>query len=329
MRAAMRKQYGGPEVLTFDEIPDPVPGEGEMLVRVHATTVNRTDTAYRSGRPWINRAVCGWPRPRNHVLGSEYAGVVVDVGDGVESYDVGDRVFGFVDGRPGAHAEMVVVPVKGLVARIPEGWEFAEAAAGMEGAHYAHATLRATGVSADDRVLVHGATGGIGSAAVQLLHAEGVEVTAVCDRLPTDRRDLLTSLGAAHAVDLSEGTPLDSVGVGFDVVFAATGHLSFAAARRLLEPGGSYVSSELGRGGHNLLLAAVGPVARGLGRRRVKFPFPHAGADLAAHIAGLMDRGAYRPLIDRTYAFEDLRAAHAYVDSGRKVGNVVVTLPDP
>ena len=324
----MRKQYGGPEVVTFDEIPAPVPGEGEVLVRVHATTVNRTDTAYRSGRPWINRAYCGWPKPRNHVLGSEYAGVVVDVGQDVESYDVGDRVFGFVDGRPGAHAEMVVVPVKGLVARIPEGWDFAEVAAGMEGAHYAHATLRVTGVDAGDRVLVHGATGGIGSAAVQLLHAQDVEVTAVCDRLPADRRDLLAALGAAHAVDLSEGATLTSVGGGFDAVLSATGHLSFAAARPLLKPGGTYVSSELGRGGHNLLLAAVGPAARRLGRRHVKFPFPHADTDLAAHISGLMARGAYRPVTDRTYEFEDLRAAHAYVDSGRKVGNVVVTMPD-
>lgn len=107
--AAVRSRYGGPEVVAFENLPEPVAGRGEILVRVHSTTVNRTDCAYRSGHPWINRAVCGWPRPRVQVLGSEYAGVVVDVGEGVESYAVGDRVFGFVDGRPGAHAELVAV----------------------------------------------------------------------------------------------------------------------------------------------------------------------------------------------------------------------------
>ena len=117
------------------------------MVRVHATTVNRTDCAYRSGHPWINRAFCGWPRPRVQVLGSEYAGVVAGVGDEVVSFAVGDRVFGFVDGRPGAHAELVAVAADGLVAPVPQGWELADAAPGMEGAHYAHAFLRVTGVS--------------------------------------------------------------------------------------------------------------------------------------------------------------------------------------
>ena len=146
MRAAVRRRYGGPSVVRFEDVPDPVPGSGEILVRVHATTVNRTDCAYRSGRPWINRAFCGWPRPRNHVLGSEYAGVVAGLGEGVTSYAVGDRVFGFVDGRPGAHAELVTVAADGLVAPVPAGWDLADAAPGMEGAHYAHAFLRVTGL---------------------------------------------------------------------------------------------------------------------------------------------------------------------------------------
>jgi NADPH:quinone reductase-like Zn-dependent oxidoreductase len=164
VRAAVRTGYGGPEVIRFDDVPDPTPGRGEILVRVRATTVNRTDCAYRSGHPWINRVVCGWPRPRVAVLGSEYAGVVVGVGDDVGTFAVGDEVFGFVDGRRGAHAELVVVPVSGLVALIPEGWLPSEAAPGMEGAHYAHACLRVTVVGAGDRALVHGASGAIGSA---------------------------------------------------------------------------------------------------------------------------------------------------------------------
>lgn len=327
MRAAVRTRYGGPEVIHFDDVPDPVPGKGEILVRVHATTVNRTDCAYRSGHPWINRLFCGWPRPRVHVLGSEFAGEVVGVGEDVTAYAVGDRVFGFVDGRPGAHAELVAVATDGLVARVPEGWDPADAAPGMEAAHYAHAFLRVTGVGPGDRALVLGATGGIGTAAVQLLRAAGVDVTAVYDRLPAARPELLEELGAALVVGLDDGPLVDSVGSGFDAVLDATGHSSFGATRRLLRPGGSYVSSDLGPGGQNVLLAVAGPVARALGRRHVLFPLPHDDAALAAHLARLMGSGGYRPVVDRTFRFDELREAYAYVDTGRKVGNVVVTMP--
>jgi NADPH:quinone reductase-like Zn-dependent oxidoreductase len=327
VRAAVRTRYGGPDVIRFDDVPDPAPGRGEVLVRVHATTVNRTDCAYRSGRPWINRAFCGWPRPRVHVLGSEFAGVVEGVGEGVRSYAVGDRVFGFVDGRPGAHAELVAVSVDGLIAPVPERWDLTDAAPGMEGAHYAHACLRVTGLGPGHRTLVHGATGGIGTALVQLLHAEGVEVTAVCDRLPPGRPDLLTKLGAARVLELAGGAGLGSVGGGFDALVDATGHTSFGATRPLLRPGASYISSDLGRGWQNILLAAAGPVARALGRRHVRFPLPRADASLAAYLRQLMDSGAYRPVVDRTYDFAELRDAYAYVDTGRKVGNVVVVMP--
>jgi NADPH:quinone reductase-like Zn-dependent oxidoreductase len=328
VRAAVRRRYGGPEVIRFEDVPEPVPGRGEILVRVHATTVNRTDCAYRSGRPWINRAFCGWPRPRVQVLGSEYAGVVAEVGDGVVAFAVGDRVFGFVEGRPGAHAELVAVAVEGLVAVVPQGWELADAAPGMEGVHYAHAFLRVTGLGPGSRALVHGATGGIGSAAVQLLHAEGVEVTAVCDRLPPGRSDLLHELGADSVVQLDRGDGVDSVGDGFAAVLDATGHTSFAAMRRLLRPGGSYVSSDLGRGGQNVLLAVLSPFARALGRRHVRFPLPHADSALAGYLRQLMLDGAYRPVVDRTYQFDELREAYAYVETGRKLGNVVVVIPE-
>lgn len=326
VRAAVRTRYGGPSVVEFVDLPEPSLERGDILVRVHATTVNRTDCAYRSGKPWINRAFCGWPRPRVQVLGSEFAGEVVGVGDDVTTYVVGDRVFGFVDGRPGAHAELVAVAAAGLVAPVPAGWDLTDAAPGMEGAHYAHAFLRVTGVGRGDRALVLGATGGIGTAAVQLLCAEGVEVTAVCDRLPPGRPDLLHELGASHVVELTHGSGVVSVGGDFDVVLDATGHSSFAVARRHLRPGGCYVSSELGRGWQNLLLAAVGPLARLVRRRHVRFPPPHEDAALAAQLAGLMEGGRYRPVVDRTYRFDELREAYAYVDSGRKVGNVVVTM---
>lgn len=261
------------------------------------------------------------------MLGSEYAGVVVGVGEGVTSHAVGDRVFGFVDGRPGAHAELVVVAEESLIAAVPTGWDLADAAPGMEGAHYAHACLRVTRLKRGDRALVHGATGAIGTGLVQLLHAEGVDVTAVCDRAPPGRPDLLTELGATRVIKLTEAGALASVGDGFDAVVDATGHLSFGDARLLLRPHGSYVSSDLGRGWQNVLLAGAGPVARRMGRRQVLFPFPRADRSLAVHLSQLMGRGAYRPVVDRTYSFDELRDAYAYVDAGHKVGNVVVAMP--
>lgn len=327
MLAAVRTRYGGPEVVALDDVPEPTIGPGEILVRVHATTVNRTDRAYRSGSPWINRAVCGWPRPRVSVLGSEYAGVVEAVAGDVTSYAVGDRVFGFIDGRPGAHAELVAVRADGMLATVPPDWDLADAAPGMEGAHYAHALLRVTSPRPGDRVLVHGATGGIGTAAVQLLHAAGIEVTAVCDRPPPNRPTLLEDLGAARVVELTGGPAGDTIGAGYDAVLDATGHLPFGAARRLLRPGGRYASADLGRGWQNLALAGAGPAARALRRRNVSFPLPRGGPALAAHLRDLMARGAYRPVVDRTYPFQELRRAYEYVDSGRKVGNVVIVMP--
>ncbi|HTW13500.1 MAG TPA: NAD(P)-dependent alcohol dehydrogenase [Nocardioides sp.] len=305
MRAWVRESYGGPGVLRLEERPDPVAGPGELLVRVHASTVNRTDLAYLTGRPWVNRAVCGWPRPRAwaRVLGSEYAGVVEAVGPGVTSYAVGDRVCGFADGRPGAHAERVVVAADSLVARLPGGWSFAGAAPAMEGAHYALAMPRVARTRPGDRVLILGATGAIGSALVQLLVADDVAVTAVSDQpLPDALRELPVT---------------EEVAGPYDVVADAAGKSSFAACRHLLAPRGTYVSSDLGRGGVNLLLAAAHP--------RVRFPVPKAGPEVATEIAGRMAAGSYRPLIDRTYAFDELPAAYAYVATGRKVGNVVVT----
>lgn len=314
-------------MVAFEDVPEPVVGKGEIVVRVHATTVNRTDCAYRSGRPWINRLVRGLPRPRVTVLGSEYAGVVVEVGEGVESYSAGDSVFGFIDGRAGAHAELVAVPVDGLIASVPQGWDHADAAPAMEGAHYAHAFLRVSNVGRRDRVLVHGATGAIGTALVQLLTAEGTEVTAVGDRLPARVAHRLRDLGAARVIEDGDEAEVRSTGGGYDAVFAATGHLSFATARRLLRPGGHYVSSDLGRAGQNLFLALVGPVARMLGHRRVGFPLPRSDAELSAHLRRLMDRGDYRPVVDRVFDFDDLPEAYAYVDTGRKFGNVVVRMP--
>ncbi|WP_211253467.1 quinone oxidoreductase family protein [Knoellia subterranea] len=177
MRAAINTRYGPPEVVRVEELEAPTPGPGDVLVRVHATTVNRTDCAYRRAHPFFMRAMTGLRAPKRTILGTEYAGVVLAVGSEVTTLAVGDRVFGYCEGTFGAHAEQVVVAADSMIARTPDGIDDATAAASTEGAHYAMSAIHRSGADAGQRVLVNGATGGIGSATVQLLSVRDVEVT--------------------------------------------------------------------------------------------------------------------------------------------------------
>ena len=293
-----------------------MPGPDELLVRVHATTVNRTDCAYRAGKPGVTRIGTGLPHPRVRVLGCEFAGLVERTGDRVGSFAVGDRVFGYVEGRFGAHAQFLTVPADGSVALVPEHVDLSTAAAATEGAHYALAFIRVARVAAGQDVLVLGATGGIGSAAVQLLKAAGVQVTATALGHP----DLVRGLGADQVVTAAaEEVPDD--GRRYDAVFDAVGKSRFARARPLLKPAGVYVSSELGPKAQNLPLALVSPLVRG---RRVRFPFPLHDQAMIRRFAELLADGRMRPVIDRHYPLDRIVDAYRYVDSGQKVGNVVV-----
>ncbi|MEG3614888.1 NAD(P)-dependent alcohol dehydrogenase [Isoptericola haloaureus] len=313
MRAAVHDRYGPPEVVRVEEVPDPAPGPGEILVRVRATTVNRTDTAYRAGRPWFARAMYGPRRPRARVLGCEYAGTVEAVGDGVHDRGVGDRVYGYVEGPFGAHAELMTVRSDGWVETIPDHLSFAEAATVTEGPHYAWAFCERLQIGPDTDVLVHGATGAIGAAAVQLAASCGATVTAVCDAA---HADLVRSLGADRVIARDE-VDFTRDAARFDVVMDAVGKSSFARCRRLLRPHGVYASSELGPGGVNLLLA-LAPWAR------VRFPAPVPDGPTRRVLHELVTAERLVPVVDRHYALEDITAAHRYVESGRKVGSVVV-----
>jgi NADPH:quinone reductase-like Zn-dependent oxidoreductase len=317
VRAAIRDRYGPPNVVRIGELPDPKPGPDELLVQVHATTVNRTDCAYRGGTPYITRLGFGYPNPRVHVLGTEFAGTVERTGDQVTSFAVGERVFGYVEGRFGAHAEYLTVPERASVARIPDGVEFASAAAATEGAHYALACARVARIRAGDDVLVLGATGGIGSAAVQLLKAGGVNVTAAA----RGHTDVVIGLGADQVIAAAaEDVPDD--GRRYDAVIDAVGKSTFGRARPLLKPTGVYMSSELGPKAQNIGLSLVSPLMRG--HRRVRFPFPVHDQQMISRIAGLLADGRFRPLIDRHYPLDRIVDAYEYVDSGQKLGNVVI-----
>jgi NADPH:quinone reductase-like Zn-dependent oxidoreductase len=319
MKAAVFTRYGPPDVVRIRDVDKPAVGARDVLVEVHATTVNRTDCAYRTATPFLVRFLVGLVRPRRTILGTEFAGVVEEVGDGVTSFAVGDRVFGYNEGAFGAHAEYLSVPADGSIATVPAGVGLAEVAPGTEGAHYALSLIATAKVEAGHDVLVYGATGAIGSAAVQLLKSVGATVTAVCD---TANLELVKRLGADRVVDYT--TEDFTAGERtYDAVFDAVGKSTFGRCRRLLKPGGGYLSSDVGPWWQNLVLALVTPLLRG---RKVRFPFPRDNQAIVRRLRDLIESGAFRPVIDRRYPFDEIVDAYRYVETGRKVGNVVITV---
>lgn len=321
MKAAVHTRYGPPEVVRIQDVDRPAVGDRDVLVRVHATTVNRTDCAYRAARPFFVRPITGITRPRRTIMGTEFAGEVESVGRGVTSFSVGDRVFGYSEGTFGAHAEYLAVPEDGSIATIPAGVTFEQAAPGTEGAHYALACIRHAGTRAGHDVLVNGATGGIGSAAVQLLKNLGVTVTAVC---ATEHLDLVRKLGADRVVDYTAHDFTQDEQT-YDAVYDAVGKSTFGRCRRLLKPGGVYMPSELGPWAQNPVLALVTPLLRG---RKVKIPVPRDDQSIVRHLRDLIESGDFTPVIDRRYPLDRIVDAYRYVETGQKIGNVVITVAD-
>jgi len=319
MKAVIYKQYGSPEVLRLEDIKKPKPTSDEVLIKVHYSTVNRTDCGFRSARYVISRFVTGLFKPRYTVSGSEFAGEIVEVGPEVANYRVGDRVFGFDDVRAGAHAEFVAKPADGPLALMPVERSFEEMAPACEGATYALNVIRAMGVSEGQRVMVYGASGAIGSAAVQILKHIGAEVTAVCGTKNVER---VKSLGADNVIDYEteDYTKTDET---FDFVFDAVGKRSYAECKNILTSRGTYYSSELGKGGQNPLLALWFGIT---GSRRVIFPIPRINKENVEYIKQLIEAGAYRPLVDRTYPLDQIVEATRYVETGQKTGNVVIKI---
>jgi NADPH:quinone reductase-like Zn-dependent oxidoreductase len=321
MKAAVHTSYGPPNVVRIAEVEKPAAKDNQVLVKVHATTVNRTDSALRAAKPFVNRFFTGLTRPRVTVLGNEFAGEVEAVGRGVTSFQVGDRVFGYNGTRFGAHAEYLAMPEDGSVATMPANVTFEQAAASTEGSHYALSLIRKAKVRSGQDVLVNGATGAIGSAAVQLLKALGAEVTAVCD---TKHLELVRGLGADRVIDYTaEDFTKDEQ--SYDVVLDAVGKSSFGRCKRLLKPRGINLSSDLGPLSQNPILALITPL---LGGRRVMFPIPRDNQEMVRYFKDLIASGAFNPVIDRRYPLDQIVEAYRYVETGQKIGNVVITV-DP
>jgi NADPH:quinone reductase and related Zn-dependent oxidoreductases len=319
MKAAVHTRYGRPDVVRISEVEKPTPKDNEVLVKVHATTVNRTDCACRAAKPFFMRFFTGLITPRATILGNEFAGVVEAVGSGVTAFELGDRVFGYNEGPFGAHAEYLSIPADGSLATMPANVTYAQAAASTEGSHYALAQIRGAKIQSGQDVLVNGATGAIGSAAVQLLKSLGAGVTAVCD---TDNVELVRGLGADRVIDYTtqDFTRDDQT---YDVVLDSVGKSSFGQCKRLLKPGGIYISSELGPLAQNPLLAVIAPLHGG---KKVLFPIPKHDQQMIGYLRELLESGKFTPVIDRTYPLDQIVEAYRYVETGQKTGNVVISL---
>lgn len=324
MRAVVYDRYGTPDVLRLAQVARPVPADDEILVKVHATTVNRSDVhtreANRSGGPLImavSRLVSGVRRPRRRILGSEFAGEVVAAGSKVREFAVGDRVFGSTGLRFGAHAEFVTVRESSRVAHLPAGIGFEEAAAISDGALSALLCLKQADLREGRTILVYGASGAIGTAGVQLARHYGADITAVTS---SKNLDLVRSLRPNRVIDYTK-EDFTRNGDTYDVIFDAVGKLSFRRCRNSLNPGGIFLPTD---GAVNLLLA-IWPARRGAKRVVFQIPPRLTKADVL-FLKELVESGEYRPVIDRRYPLEEIREATRYVETERKTGNVVITV---
>ena len=320
MRAIVHDRYGPPGVLSVAEVERPVPADDEILVRIHATTVTRTDCHIRAAKPFVWRAFAGLLRPKRRILGIEFAGEVEAVGAAVTGFAGGDEVFGGSPGRFGAHAEYVCVREAAALAHKPAGMNYDEAAAVCDGFVQAASALRTAELRQGQRIVIYGASGSLGTAAVQLAKHLGAHVTAVCG---TKNVDLVRSLGADEVVDY-QTQDYTKNGETYDVVLDAVGFHLFSQCRGSIRPGGIFVPTELGPlMVENLLLTLA---TKWVGKRRVRFGVARWSKRDVLFLKELIEAGEYRAVIDRSYPLEEVVEATRYVETLQKTGNVVLAV---
>jgi NADPH:quinone reductase-like Zn-dependent oxidoreductase len=319
MKAIVYTHYGPPEVAILMDVPKPIHKDNEVLIKVYASTVNRTDSGFRSAEYFISRFWSGLLRPKYQILGCEFAGIIEEVGKSVMTFKKGDNVFGYNDKTFGGHAEYLTIAENEALTTLPKILNFYEAAPITEGAHYALNNIKASKIEKGQNALVYGATGAIGSSAVQLLKHFGVKITAVCN---SKNVELVKSLGADTVIDYQtqDFTKTDNK---FHFIFDAVGKSSFGQCKPLLTEKGIYISTELGKNAENLIFALLTPL---MGGKRVLFPIPTISKAIVIFLKNLIEKGEYKPVIDRSYKLEQIVEAYKYVESGQKTGNVVVKI---
>lgn len=322
MKAAVRSKYGLPGDLTIKELDIPTPKDDEVLIRVHTSTVNRSDCHVLSGKPFFMHFFTGLFKPRASIIGSDFAGEIAATGSGVQSFKAGDKIMGFggVFGC-GAHAQYFILPetkaTKAIVP-LPASITYDEAAACLEGAYYAASCIMHLKPTAGQKALVYGATGAIGSSYVQFLKYYGVYITAVCG---AENFELIRSLGADKVIDYrtADFTKDDEQ---YDFVLDAIGKSSFIKCKKLLKKKGVFNSSN---GLINILWVFIMPL---FGGKRVVFAPPGSIIAGLNFIKDLVEKGKFKPVIDRKYPLDKIAEAYKYVATGQKIGNVIITMDD-
>jgi len=318
MKASIRRRYGLQNQIRIENIEKPVPKDNEVLIKVYAATVNRTDCANLTAKPFIMRFVLGLLRPRKIILGTDFAGKVMAIGKNVKSFCINDEVFGFNDVGSESQAEYIT-KVDNNLFPIPENINHKQAAASLEGAHYAYTFIHKVDIQPGQKILINGATGGIGSALLQFVKQYDVQITVTCN---TKNVKLIKSLGADKIYDYTKEDFTDDK-EKYDFIFDAVGKSTFGKCKPLLKEKGIYISSELGPYSQNLFYAITTSI---LNNKKVIFPVPYSTQKTIPYIMELLKKEKFKPVIDREYLLEDITLAYEYVLSGEKTGNVIINV---
>lgn len=316
MKAAIRHQYCSYRSIQIADIDMPTPKKNEVLIRVMATTVNRTDCAVVTGKPFIMRFFTGIRKPKKSIIGTDFAGIVHDIGSDVTRYAVGNRVWGFHDEGLSTQAQYICLPQK-YVHIMPDFLSYKTAAASIEGVHYARNSLRKVAINDGQYILVNGASGAIGTALVQLLQEHNIHLTAVCH---TKNVQLMKNLGATRVIDYTQMDIIDDQ-QQYDVIFDMIGEFSFKQFKQILSPNGVFMSSELGAWCQFPLLAIW---TMFFGSQKVVFPIPSNIPQTIHYSSDKIAKGAFTTIIDREYPISQLHDAYEYVAKGHKTGNVII-----
>lgn len=323
MKKVIFETYGEPEVLQIREVDKPVSGSNEVLVKLYATTVTATECMFRKGEPKITRLFTGIVKPKIKTLGEELAGEIEAVGEKVTLFNKGDKVFGTAGPGFGANTEYICIPEDGVLALKPYSMNYDEAASAVDGFLTALPFLRDKGkIKKGQQVLIYGASGSVGSAAVQIARYYGAEVTGVCSAA---NFELVKSLGANHVIDYAK-EDFVSAGETYDIIFDTVGKISYSHSKRALRKGGVFLEAAFSAG---ILACAILTSVFGSRKARIAAtglrPPKERIKDLQL-LRQLMEEGSFKPVIDKRYSLEQIAEAHRYVEKRHKKGNVVITI---
>jgi NADPH:quinone reductase-like Zn-dependent oxidoreductase len=317
MKASIRRNYCSPDKLKIEQIERPIPKHNEVLIKVYATTVNRTDCANLTAKPFIMRFVLGLFKPRKIIVGTDFAGEVIAIGENVNSINIGDRVFGFNDTGLESQAEYLTTVEENIFA-IPKNIDFKLAAASLEGAHYAYTFIHKVNIQSGQSIFINGATGAIGSALLQFVRQYDVKIAATCN---TKNIELIHTLGADKIFDYTKEDFTDTGGT-YDFVFDTVGKSTFGKCKSLLNKKGVYISSELGPYSQNVFY----PLFNSISSKKVIFPIPFNKRETIPYIISQLEKGIFKPVIDREYPLKEISKAYKYAIKGEKTGNVLINV---